>query len=515
MRKYNNRTKKTIIIIAIVFVIFIIIFSWFLKKSYDVATTAYKVSSGSILFDENQNMIATTSEATIKMKWGGNYYLVYEDRNYNLGKNTAVYNSNNGDISLYGKIYEVEKSGDVKVIKNENKIESSVKSRFYKLADRKYLIIDRTIEAVNTSLVTSNYLMINLDKSGNATLLNNKVSSKTIVPTKIKTSSYIFDIANETINFGQEDIDLKKIIKSTNEYDEDKYDLNAEKKEEDENNYGSGTGTGSNTGGETNGTGTNSGLNGTDGKNSNGSNNSTNPNNNTTGLTGINGNGTTQGSSSNYNNYYDNQVSDQAVEEIIKATKNTSVIRVTPNIDSISVDYVIYDPNSEYKSVYVEVENTNTNQKNIIYLSKSNTNIKINDLTPNVYYNLTFKYTYTENSQTKEYKFDEFGTYTEIPKMAISAEKISNNKLYYKILLDNNYTITGGTLNLLLDGQIVSTTSVPTKGNVNQISGTDCYFDLNDIKRNENSDNILTIRLVAISFNTYTVKPNLSYKFKY
>lgn len=506
--------KKTIIIIAIVFVIFIIVFSWFLKKSFDVANTAYKVSSGSILFDANQNMIATTSEATIKIKWGGNYYLVYEDQNYNLGKNTAVYNTNNGDIALYGKIYEVEKTGDVKVIKNETKIESSVKSRFYKLADRKYLIIDRTIEAVNTSLITSNYLMINLDKSGNATLLNNKVSSKTIVPTKIKTSSYIFDIANETINFGQEDIDLKKIIKSTNEYDEDKYDLNAENNQEEENQTGTGTGdgAGSNNGNQTTTPSTNSKENGTNATNSNSMGNITN---NTSGLTGTNSNGTTQGNGSNYNNYYDSQVSDEAVEEIIKATRNTSVIRVTPNIDSISVDYVIYDPDSEYKSVYIEVENTNTNQKNIIYLSKSSTNIKINDLTPNVYYNLTFKYTYTENNQTKEYQFDEFGTYTEIPKMSISAEKISNNKLYYKIFLDNNYTITGGSLNLLLDGQIVSTTSIPTKGNVNQISGTDCYFDLTGIKKNENSDNILTIKLVAISFNTYTVQPDLSYKFKY
>ena len=67
---------------------------------------------------------------------------------------------------MYGKFYEVDKSGDVNVRKNETKVKSSVNSKFYKLEDRKYLIIDRTIEAVNSSLVTSNYLMVNLDKSG-------------------------------------------------------------------------------------------------------------------------------------------------------------------------------------------------------------------------------------------------------------------------------------------------------------------------------------------------------------
>lgn len=78
------------------------------------------------------------------------------------------------------------------VKKNETKVKSSVISKFYKLEDRKYLIVDRTIEAVNSSLVTSNYLIVNLDKSGNATLINDKVSLKTITPTKLRTFSLYF-----------------------------------------------------------------------------------------------------------------------------------------------------------------------------------------------------------------------------------------------------------------------------------------------------------------------------------
>lgn len=493
MRKYNSKTKKTIMIILILFVVFIIIFSLFLKKSLDIAKTAYTVESGSILFDNDQNMITTTSEATIKIKWGGNYYLVYNDENYNLGTHSVVYNSNNGDIALYGKFYEVKNTGDVKVIKDENKIKSSVNSKFYKLADRKYLIIDRTIESTNSSLVTSNYLIVNLDKSGNATLLNDKISLKTITPTKLKTSSYIFDIANETINFGKDDIDLKKIIGSTNEYDEETYDLNAEENNDDEN---STTGTGNGTGnGSGNGNGSGSG-NGTD-------------------SSGV-ANGNTQNSNSTYNNNYDSNISDETVDKIIKATKNTSVIRVSPRIDSISVDYVVYDPDNEYKSVYIEVENSTTSQKSIVYLSKTSTNIVITDLTPNIYYNLKFKYTYIDSGKQKEYTFDEFGAYTEIPKITLTATKIISNKIYYKINLDNNYTISGGTINLLLNGQIVSTSSIPTKGNVSEISGNDCYFDISDLKLNKNnSNNILTLKLVSLSFNTYTINPNITYKFIY
>ena len=226
MRKYNSRTKKTIMIVLILCVGIIIIFSLFLKKAIDVGKNVYQVDSGSILFDKYENMITVKESSTLRIKWGGDYYLTMNDENYDLGSHAIIYNSNSGDISLYGKFYEVKKSGKVDTVKGENKIKSSVNSRFYKLADRLYLIIDRTIESNDSSFVTSNYLIVHLDKMGNATLLNNKTSYKTIVPSILRTSSYTFDIANEKLNFGAEDIDLKKIIGSTNQFDKDTYNLN-------------------------------------------------------------------------------------------------------------------------------------------------------------------------------------------------------------------------------------------------------------------------------------------------
>ena len=197
MRKYNSNTKKTMIIILGLFVIIIIIFSLFLKKSIDIDKTAYSVTNGAILFDKEKNMITISSEGIIKIKWGGDYYLKYNDKDHDLGTHSVVYNANNGDINLYGKYYEVKKDGKVDVTKGETKLKSSVNSKFYKLADRRYLIVDRTIESNDSSFVTSNYLIVNLDKLGNATLLNNKTSYKTIKPTVLRTSAYTFDIANE------------------------------------------------------------------------------------------------------------------------------------------------------------------------------------------------------------------------------------------------------------------------------------------------------------------------------
>ena len=60
--------------------------------------------------------------------------------------------------------------------------------------------------------------MVDLDKVGNATLTNHKISLKTFSETVIVTSNYTFDIANEILTYGSDKIDLKKIIGSSNAY---------------------------------------------------------------------------------------------------------------------------------------------------------------------------------------------------------------------------------------------------------------------------------------------------------
>lgn len=546
MRKYNGKTKKTMILLVGLFVIIIIIFSLFLKKSIDIEKTYYEVSDGDVLFDNEDTMLNIVGTGGIRIKWGGSYYLNYEDKNYNLGKQAVVYNVSTGDINLYGKFYEVLISGEVDVIEGDNKIKSSVNSKFYKLADRKYLIIDRVIEDKDSNFATSNYLIINMDKLGNAKLLNDKTSYKTIKPTVLYSSSFAFDIANEVLYYGEDkEIDLKKIIGSTNEYDPDTYNLNADSSDDDGDVVGGGSGSGSGSGGEGTGEG-GFGLGESSGEGSDGDGSGTGTGQGGLGLggsggsgtggsgagegtggsggtggpgsgVGNNADGTTAGGSSDFNNNYSPGVSDETVNEIINATKNTSVVRVSAGIDTIGIDYVVYDPNQEYKSVFVEVLNTYTGQTDTIYLAKTDTHSVIRNLTPNVFYNLTFKYTYNDaNGNLKEFKFDEVGLYTKIPTMTISALKIVGNKLYYKINLDSKYTITGGVVNLYLNDQFTTvTSSIGARGSVNQIYGDDCYLDLSTLDLDKKSENILEMRIITLNFNTYTISPGIGYKFKY
>lgn len=557
MRKYNNKTKKTMIIIFVLFAVIIIIFSLFLKKAFDIEKAVYKIQFGSVLFDNKQNMITLSSEGTIRIKWSGNYYLQYNDKDYELGDHAVVYDSNSGNISLYGKYYHVKSDGKVDVIKGENKIKSSVKSNFYKLDDREYLIIDRTIQSADSSFVTGNYLIVNLDKLGNATLLNDKTSYKTIKPTVLKTSSYTFDIANEKLNFGGEDIDLKKIIKSTNEYDEDTYDLNATKDEniEGENGQGvagDGTGTGDGVGGSgaggaggaggeggaggAGGDGTGSGGaggaggtgdgevgigvgNGTGGAGGSGSGGGAGGSGGTgdgTGGSGSGGGAGGNGSSSN------NAVSEEAVQQIINAARNTSVIRLTSGINSISVDYVVYDPNSEYKSVFVEVLNTQTGQTSIVFLSKNDTNVDINGLAANTPYYLNFKYSYYDDKGTlKEVSFDEVTLSTNMPKIILTVTKIVGNELHYKIDFDKKYTIKSGNLQLYNEaghptgvaGSLCVTGSRDTISSVN--GEVRCPLDLSKSNFKLKKGEILELRLETLEFNLDRITPKIKYKFMY
>lgn len=155
----------------------------------------------------------------MQAKWDGKYYLETSGKEqYKLGEQVVAYQTNTSALDLYGKMYQIQMDGSVQKLVGDNKIADFKQDNIYKLADRKYLITSSKITNDTGKLNTKNYLLIILDKAGNTLLLNNEVNAKTIKPMLIKTPSFEFDIANEKIIYEEKEIDLKKIIGSTNEY---------------------------------------------------------------------------------------------------------------------------------------------------------------------------------------------------------------------------------------------------------------------------------------------------------
>ena len=81
---------------------------------------------------------------------------------------------------MFGNFYQVLKGGDIKKISGNNRINNSSESQFYKIDDRKYLIVAKSITNNTGSLSTQDYLIVIIDKLGNALLLNNEINAKTI-----------------------------------------------------------------------------------------------------------------------------------------------------------------------------------------------------------------------------------------------------------------------------------------------------------------------------------------------
>ena len=218
MRKYDSRNKRNIGVIVVICLVVAIVFSYFLVKEIKLSKIKYEIDSSSLVFDVDKNAILLSKTGTVKKKWNDKYYLDYNEEQYQIGSHVISFNNNELSLNLYGEFYEVNRNSEVNITKEETKLNNLAISRFYKLTDRKYLVVDSSIKSEDSTLETTYYLIIELDKLGNAILYNNNLNVKTFKETKIVTSTYTFDIANELLIYENDTVDLKKILGTTNEY---------------------------------------------------------------------------------------------------------------------------------------------------------------------------------------------------------------------------------------------------------------------------------------------------------
>lgn len=471
MRKYDKKNKRNIGIILVISALIIVMFSLVINLFLSRDKNEYKVEEKTLVFDKDKTIIKTEKPAVIKTKWNKKYYLIQDKISTELGNTAITYNEDTGVLKLYGKYYEISSGDEINITSGETVIKSTALTKFYKLEDRKYLVVDKEIKSADGLLSTSDFLMIDLDKVGNATLTNHKVNLKTFSATTIVTSNYTFDIANEILVYGSDKIDLKKIIGSSNTYT--KEDLIPE----EDNNKG------------------------------NSSESNTTANNGVTGVTDnsiANGNNTTNGGNGSEGNTGKNNV---VIEEIKKATKRTSVIAVTSTVNKISVDYVIYDPKKEYSSVYMEVKKENSSNIDTIYLNSGSTSYEIsNNVFPNTNYELTFKYSYIDDeNQMHVETFDKVNITTKKPQVSLKVTRTSKDGIDYLITTDNSYPLTSGTLTITKNGEVVSTNEITLNGKVGHAPITGLQ-----------EEDSISLSLTNIKSNGIIIKDlSSNYKFRY
>lgn len=488
LRKYDLRNKRSFLIVGIIAIILIVIFSFFIYKFIKIGNVEYKLDSGTVIMDNNNDSMVLKENATLKMKWTGNYYLKFDDSKKEEVLSPNVISYDDGKIYLYGKFFEVRNKDDIVITKDETKIDNISTPRFYKIEDRKYLLVSGSIISSDSQISANDFLLVELDKSGNAKLTNNKVNLKTISKTTLVTSTYEFDINNELLKFGDDTIDLKKIIGTSNQYKED-------------DSKGSGDGTEDGTGDGT-GTGNSGG--------------------NATGQTNT-GNVVTPDSKGEVVNNKDNKINNDNKPDDTKKPQATvtSVVGVTASYNNINANYVIYDPYNNYTSTFVEVRNSSGALIKKVNMSKSGNSVILDNLDYNSTYTLLFKYSYTENGEEKYNTYYEETVNTKSPKYYITLNKVSNisKTVSYNVNLDNrafNEIISGTvpvTINATLrvgDTVIYGNISKEvTEGKVPKfLSGT---FALPD---NINVGDVVTIKVNSVNINGKTINYNdIEYRF--
>ena len=452
LRKLTSGNEINFVVFTIIIIVIMILLGLGVTYVLNIDKQVYQVEANTFLYDSENIPLEIENGGSMSAKWDGNYYIeTNEGETYNVGKQPVIYNKSTGKVGMYGKRYQVFSDAHVETLNDLVEITDFSEDRFYKLDDRKYLIVSNSIKNETETISTKRYLLVILDKAGNTLLLNNEINAKTINSMKIETPTFIFDVANEQLIFDENTIDLTKIIGSTNEYEGDSGIININNDTQNDNIVGENTESASSQTTEGN-ENTNEGTDTTTITNSN--NTTTNFNNSSETIINNNPNSgsdnTNNGNNNNDNNENNNNDDNSDGENNTALEKNVSLRSAVATSSSITISYNVTDPENRYQVVYLNIEG---NINETISLDKSNTTYTITGLTPNTNYTITMGAREINTDGTVSDKIEDvFVVRTKKINGQVSITRVNSSKIYFNLKLDSNYRFDSADVVLYVDG---------------------------------------------------------------
>lgn len=476
MRKLTAGNKRSFIAFTVIIIGIIALLIYCLYIALNVPKEEYTIESNNFLYDEEYTPILSETTATIRKKWNGSYYLKKdgEKEEHKLGDQCIAYGANRRILNLYGDMYRIYMDGTVSKLTKNNEISKMSEDQLYKLGDRRYLIVGNSIVNQTGTLSTSGYLLVLIDKVGNTYLLNNELNSKTIKPITIYTETFAFDVANEKLIYNEKEIDLKKIIGSTNQY--------VEPKEENSNILAMDSNIVQN-------------------------NNQTIINNNN-GQTNINNTTTINNQQSNTNVGGVPSSSTNNGNEKKNLTKSVSLRGTTAASSYIDVEYSVTDPENKYQIVYILLETPGENSRSIA-LDKDENIYRITDLSPNREYKLTLLTKSTnEDGDLVETVEDLISVKTTSIQSSLKISRIGLSKVYFELYLDKNQNIDKANIVIYVNGEKKDEKEV----NLESAFSTNGWQDSFTADYYSGSD--IVIKIEEAKFNGKNIDVDLSTKAK-
>ena len=111
----NLKNKLYIFIFSLIVIAIVAILVLSAKMSNkDKTISKYEVSTNSVVFNQDTNLVDTSTGGFIEKKWDGDYYFTSNnEESNNLGKNTIIYEKATEVIKVYGGSYKVSETGYV------------------------------------------------------------------------------------------------------------------------------------------------------------------------------------------------------------------------------------------------------------------------------------------------------------------------------------------------------------------------------------------------------------------
>lgn len=437
-----------------------------------------------LVSNEEGELISLDTPTVFRKDWSNQYFIEKPNGEKVMLGEHGILIKNEG-LTIFGGGYQILSNEELTKLADVHEVTNLNEEKFYKLADRKYLMVAPFISEKDEVFTTEKYAYISLDKIGNALLTNREFKVKTTMPTIVTSETINFDIANELLILNENEIDLKKIIGTTNEFEPKMYQEQLEENP-DELNLEVEGGTGG-TGGD-GGTG---GIGGSGGKGGSG------------GQGGAGGAGSTG---------------------TVDIVKNISLRGVERGTNALTVSYYAADPFGQYGIIYMElykgdVDLTDSNKKPIG--NRSTVNLFDNQyifsgLEPDTYYQVVMGHETEE-----EDVIDDVIRVVTLPlKSSLNVTLHEDGILSYELKLDPGYSLQSGYIELCTTngqqriGESQAIDIVSAKSNLGA-SGQIVYTDLQSANMNEKlrlrlmitKDGINIRELISIEFvNNYYVK---------
>ena len=220
MRAFEKKNIAAFSVFGILVIAAVVALTFVVVNYVNNDDSVVAVSSNNLIFADDDSIIDITSDGEVVKKWDGKYYVNNEFNNaVCIGKNPVVYNKGDGSLNLLGEVYRIYPDGTTLKYPNGVLVSNTKENSLYKLQDRNYVFVGNEVYSYKPGFAAKDFMRIKIAKNGNALLQSQGLNSKTIEHVLLVSGELYFDVGSEILYCNNMEINLRKVIGSTNEYD--------------------------------------------------------------------------------------------------------------------------------------------------------------------------------------------------------------------------------------------------------------------------------------------------------